>query len=41
MTNSLEWKPSRRTLRRFTLLIAIGALALGAELLWLVLVHWR
>ena len=41
MTNSLEWKPSRRTLRRFSLLIAIGAVALGAELVWLLVVRWR
>lgn len=41
MTNSLEWKPSRRTLRRFTVLIVVGAVALGIEIVWLVAVHWR
>jgi hypothetical protein len=41
VTNSLEWKPSRRTLRRFTLLIAIGALALAGELVWLIAIHRR
>ncbi len=39
MTNSLEWKPSRRTLGRFAVFITIGALVLGGELLWLVAVH--
>jgi len=41
MTNSLEWKPSRRTLRRFTLLIAIGAVALIGEFVWLLAIHRR
>lgn len=41
MTNSLEWKPSRRTLRRYTVLIVIGAVALCAEVVWLVAVRWR
>ena len=41
MTNSLEWKPSRRTLRRFTLLLVVGALALAVELVWLVVGRWR
>ena len=41
MTNSLEWKPSRRTLRRFTALILVGAVALGVELVWLVIHRWR
>jgi hypothetical protein len=41
MTNSLEWKPSRRTLRRFTVLIVVGAVVLGTEIVWLVAVHWR
>ena len=41
MTNSLEWKPSRRTLRRFTALIVIGVVALSVELVWVVVFHWR
>jgi hypothetical protein len=41
MTNSLEWKPSRRTLRRFTALISIGVVVLGIELVWLVVARWR
>jgi hypothetical protein len=41
MTNSLEWKPSRRTLRRFTVLLVVGAVALSAELVWLAVARWR
>jgi len=39
MTNSLEWKPSRSTLRRFTVFIVIGAVVLAGELLWLAAVR--
>ena len=39
MTNSLNWKPSRRMLGRFAIFIAISAVALGGELLWLAVVH--